>query len=54
LLGKGRDTSRALFRWGAATHAEQGALPMTRADLTEKIASIKRRKGLTWKNIAAV
>ncbi len=26
---------------------------MTRADLAEKIASIKRRKGLTWKNIAA-
>ncbi len=26
---------------------------MTRADLTEKIASIKRRKGLTWKTIAA-
>jgi cyanate lyase len=26
---------------------------MTRVDLTEKIASIKRRKGLTWKNIAA-
>ena len=26
---------------------------MNRADLTEKIASIKRRKGLTWKNIAA-
>ena len=26
---------------------------MTRADLAEKIASIKRRKGLTWKDIAA-
>ena len=26
---------------------------MNRADLTEKIASIKRRKGLTWKKIAA-
>ncbi|HTZ76848.1 MAG TPA: cyanase [Stellaceae bacterium] len=26
---------------------------MTRADLTEKIASIKRRKGLSWKEIAA-
>src|SRR6185312_5051851 len=31
----------------------QGRVPMTRAELTEKIAVLKRRKKLSWREIAA-